>query len=468
MYPLDSIHSSYVHRRRVAILCNHLLRFLPSDSTILDIGSGDGLLGCMLKKRGTGLKVQGIDVLPRDKSFIPVLLFDGVTIPYPDKSFDFALLVDVLHHTDDPMLLLWEADRVARRGFIIKDHVTSGVFSWYTLRFMDWIGNARYLVKLPYNYWTQTQWQEAVLRLGWKTDQWEHDLGLYPIPADFVFGRRLHFIGRFSAAVVVNEFKTGETNSDRGAECCNSLWERAYQEFETPRKEIQKFKNRLRKMGAAQWPLSVKIIELFCGRGNGLHAFTELGFNNLEGADLSLNLLEKYSGQAKCYVCDCRGLPFEDATYDVVIVQGGLHHLPELPVDLESCLDEIRRVLKPTGRFVMVEPWLTPFLLLAHMLCFSLARRISKRLNALATMIEEEEVTYQAWLKRPTEILALIKKRFTSELCVTKMGKLMFVGTVRSTLPQPTTPPCKEERKSSQIPYSASSSPIASPTRFDL
>jgi ubiquinone/menaquinone biosynthesis C-methylase UbiE len=393
-------------------------------------------LGYMLQKRGTGLKVQGIDVLPRGKTYIPVLPFDGISIPYPNKSFDFALLVDVLHHTDDPRLLLREADRVARRGVIIKDHVTSGVFSWYTLRFMDWVGNARYSVRLPYNYWTQAQWHEAVSRLGWKTNQWEHDLGLYPIPADFVFGRRLHFIGRFTADVAVDDSKTGETtNSDDGAECCSSLWEQAYQEFETPREEIQKFKSRLRKLGATWWPRSVKIIELFCGRGNGLHALMQLGFSNLEGADLSPNLLKKYSGQTKCYVCDCRKLPFEDATYDVVIIQGGLHHLAELPADLAACLDEIHRVLKPTGRFVMVEPWLTPFLFFTHKLCFSHARRISKRLSALATMIEEEEVTYQAWLARPTEILALLKNRFNSELCVKKWGKLMFVGTVRSALP---------------------------------
>jgi SAM-dependent methyltransferase len=224
---------------------------------------------------------------------------------------------------------------------------------------MDWVGNARYSVRLPYNYWTQSQWQEAISRLGWKTNQWEHDLGLYPKPADCVFGRRLHFIGRFTAAVAATGSKSeeGATKMKDGAECCSSSWEQVYQEFETPREEIEKFKTRLRKIGATRWPRSVKIIELFCGRGNGLHALAHLGFNNLEGADLSPNLLEKYSGQAKCYVCDCRTLPFENGTYDAVIIQGGLHHLPELPGDLAACLDEVCRVLKPGGLFVMVEPW---------------------------------------------------------------------------------------------------------------
>jgi ubiquinone/menaquinone biosynthesis C-methylase UbiE len=431
--PFSAIHSSFVLKSRARVLAKHLLRFLPSDCTILDIGSGDGLLGYMLQEQGEGLQVHGIDVLPRAKTHIQIVPFDGVSIPYPAKSFDIALMVDVLHHTDDPMLLLREADRIARRGVIIKDHVTNGVFSWCTLSFMDWVGNARYSVRLPYNYWTESQWSEAITRLGWKTDRWEHDLGLYPKPADWLFGRRLHFIGRFTPAMTtVLKHEEGTTRSKGGAECCSSVWERAYQDFETPREEIEKFKSRLRNLGATRWSRSAKIIELFCGRGNGLHGLTELGFNNLEGADLSPSLLGQYSGRAKCYVCDCRKLPFGDATYDVVIIQGGLHHLQELPEDLTACLDEIRRVLKPSGRFVMVEPWLTPFLRFIHRLCFSPVRGVSKKVNALATMIEQEKITYEAWLSRPAEILSLLRKRFDSEFCAKRWGKLMFVGRIGS------------------------------------
>jgi ubiquinone/menaquinone biosynthesis C-methylase UbiE len=57
------------------------------------------------------------------------------------------------------------------------------------------------------------------------------------------------------------------------------------------------------------------------------------------------------------------------------VVQGGLHHLPELPRDLDKTLLEIKRVLRPQGRFVIVEPWHTPFLRIVHAFCnFSLAR----------------------------------------------------------------------------------------------
>jgi hypothetical protein len=38
--------------------------------------------------------------------------FDGITIPYPDASFDAVMFVDV-HHTVDPFALLKEGERVA-------------------------------------------------------------------------------------------------------------------------------------------------------------------------------------------------------------------------------------------------------------------------------------------------------------------------------------------------------------------
>jgi hypothetical protein len=65
------------------------------------------------------------------------------------------MLADVLHHTTDPMVLLREAARVARRSLIIKDHRTSRIGAAVTLRFMDWVGNRPHHVPLTYNYWPE-------------------------------------------------------------------------------------------------------------------------------------------------------------------------------------------------------------------------------------------------------------------------------------------------------------------------
>lgn len=210
-------------------------------------------------------------------------------------------------------------------------------------------------------------------------------------------------------------------------------WEAAYLRFETSEQEIRKFMLRLVKLGQANWRRDAQIVELFCGRGQGLHALARLGFCNLEGVDLSARLLEEYRGPARCHQHDCRALPFDDCSRDILIVQGGLHHLQTFPDDLDQTLKEIARVLRPEGLFVAVEPWRTPFLRLVHVLCkVRPARRLWTKLDLLAVMIELERPTYQQWLSEPDEILALIERTFEVQSLWSGWGKLMLTASLRS------------------------------------
>ena len=214
-----------------------------------------------------------------------------------------------------------------------------------------------------------------------------------------------------------------------------SLWKSAYGRFETPEEEIRKFIRRLLNIGARDWDREATIVELFCGHGNGLHALSRLGFTHLEGIDQSAVLLAEYTGPAKCYVADCRNLPLQDQSRDIAVIHGGLHHLSKLPEDLEVVLSEVNRVLKKEGQLVVVEPWLTPFLLLTHCVCrVSFIQRLSKKIGALATMIELEHPIYDRWLEQPEEILALFNRFFEAKKCKTAWGKLIFAGTARSQL----------------------------------
>jgi ubiquinone/menaquinone biosynthesis C-methylase UbiE len=216
-------------------------------------------------------------------------------------------------------------------------------------------------------------------------------------------------------------------------ECCDPEWEAAYSRFETPGQETAKFLARLRRMGAAAWPRDAKVVEIFCGRGGGLKAWEALGFGRLEGVDLSEGLLAQYSGSARLYVGDCRRMALADSSRDVICVQGGLHHLPRLTEDLRETVSEVRRVLKPGGRFVVVEPWNTPFLTLAHALCRQpLARRWSPRIDALARMIRREEATYAQWLSRPGEIRAALARAFETEKEEIRWGKFSWIGRKRA------------------------------------
>lgn len=99
-----------------------------------------------------------------------------------------------------------------------------------------------------------------------------------------------------------------------------------------------------------------RVLELGCGTG-------QLWLENLQripaGMDITLsdisegmlaqaeqNLSEKFS-QFLFKVIDVQSIPFEDDTFDVVIANHMLYHVP----DRMKAIREIRRVLKPDGSF---------------------------------------------------------------------------------------------------------------------
>ena len=193
---IGRIHGGYIYNRRVRVLCEHLEKLLPRHAKVLDTGCGDGTLARLILQRRPDIGIQGIDVLVRPQSHIPVERFDGRHIPYGEATFDVVMCVDVPHHTDDPMILMREAMRVARHAILIKDHTLDGFFAGPTLRLIDWIGNARHGVVLPYNYRPRQRWCDAFDALGLKIGAWKQDLRLYPRPASWLFDRSLHFVAR--------------------------------------------------------------------------------------------------------------------------------------------------------------------------------------------------------------------------------------------------------------------------------
>jgi SAM-dependent methyltransferase len=182
-------------------------------------------------------------------------------------------------------------------------------------------------------------------------------------------------------------------------------------------------------LGVDEWPRELAIAELFCGRGNGLCVLEGMGFKNLRGVDLSVELLKQFGGRSPLFVGDCRSLHFPTESLDAVVIQGGLHHLPNLNADLVKTLDEIARTLRPGGRLLIVEPWRTPMLDAIHRMASQpLVRRIWSRVDALQTMIEREADTYFEWLSKPALIQRAINGRFTAQIRKIAFGKLMYLG----------------------------------------
>ena len=118
---------------------NRLLPFLSKKDKILDIGAGNGMLANSLMKKG--FEVQAVDVDNHSiVESVKTIVYDGQTLPFSDRSYDTALLLLVLHHTNDPVQILKEAARVAPKIIIIED-VYHNVIQKYLTFAMDTLVN---------------------------------------------------------------------------------------------------------------------------------------------------------------------------------------------------------------------------------------------------------------------------------------------------------------------------------------
>jgi SAM-dependent methyltransferase len=195
---IESLHDRHIVNRRIRVISSHLSNLMPERVSVLDVGCGDGKIAWLLGQQRPDLKLTGVEVLVRDNTPIPIQPFNGQELPFSDNSFDVVSFVDVLHHCTQPMELLREAHRVARREIIIKDHCLMGIAAHTTLRFMDWVGNHRYGVALPYNYWRSDQWQFAFADLKMVVEEYRGQLGLYCWPFSMLFDRKMHFMARLA------------------------------------------------------------------------------------------------------------------------------------------------------------------------------------------------------------------------------------------------------------------------------
>lgn len=92
---------------------------LPPQSSILDIGGRWGFYAGPLEKRGH--KPLVLDVVRPGFQKAPVVIYNGSTMPFADKSFDVSILVTVLHHIRDQVAVLQEARRVTRKRILVVE-----------------------------------------------------------------------------------------------------------------------------------------------------------------------------------------------------------------------------------------------------------------------------------------------------------------------------------------------------------
>lgn len=132
----------------------------------LDFGGGDGWFAKSLHDEGLVKEVTPIDVQARPNTHVPVALYDGQHIPFPDRSFDLVTSTDVLHHCPDPAAALAEALRCSRRFFLLKDHTYRHLPGKLALAVLDELGNRKFGIPSLYLYQRRWEWSHVIEGAG--------------------------------------------------------------------------------------------------------------------------------------------------------------------------------------------------------------------------------------------------------------------------------------------------------------
>ena len=155
-----------------------------------------------------------------------------------------------------------------------------------------------------------------------------------------------------------------------------------------------------------------------CGRGYITVRLAEAGAKSVTGIDLSVAEIDDARQRAADHgvadritfiVGDAHHSPFPDASFDLIVGAAILHHL-----DLETSLREVKRLLRPGGEAVFIEPlWHNPIL------------RLGRRLSPSARTEDEHPLTTADW-----QLCASIFPNFTHterELLTTPLMPLNVV-----------------------------------------
>lgn len=155
------------YRKRILETISAVLRPAGRIPSALDVGSGDGWFAQQLRLAGLAGVVTPIDIFRRKQVLVEPIIYDGMSIPFEDRSFDLVYAIDVLHHCADPVAQIRESLRCSRRYFLLKDHTYSARWEYWQLAVLDEIGNKRFGVPSPYLYQRGWSWHAEIERLGW-------------------------------------------------------------------------------------------------------------------------------------------------------------------------------------------------------------------------------------------------------------------------------------------------------------
>jgi ubiquinone/menaquinone biosynthesis C-methylase UbiE len=114
-------------RRLYRGLADEIAASAPQGGTVLDVGTGPGVLLVELARRRPDLQLLGVDLSPDMAATarrnvaefadrVTITAADGAALPYPDDSVDLVVSTLSSHHWDHPDRVVDELARVVRPG----------------------------------------------------------------------------------------------------------------------------------------------------------------------------------------------------------------------------------------------------------------------------------------------------------------------------------------------------------------
>jgi ubiquinone/menaquinone biosynthesis C-methylase UbiE len=165
--------------KRSTTFANYIAAQIPDTGHMLDFGCGNMFTSVELLKLKPNLTITGIDVI-RDQNLTDTILsdkrlaFKQVTekrLPFDDNTFDVALVLAMLHHTDDPEYYLSELKRIIKPGgiiLIIEEMYIHQLDRLYICT-EDWLLNKMKTgVPVPLNFRSNKHYKEQFAKQGLK------------------------------------------------------------------------------------------------------------------------------------------------------------------------------------------------------------------------------------------------------------------------------------------------------------
>jgi SAM-dependent methyltransferase len=113
------------NRKKMATAIGHLEALVAPESSVIDIGTGNGLFAELLHKAGfldvSAHEIAGID-LSRIKDIAHHIYQDFDYSSIPSGQFDAVTLLDVVEHVIDPKYLISTCSRILRSSGVIYFH----------------------------------------------------------------------------------------------------------------------------------------------------------------------------------------------------------------------------------------------------------------------------------------------------------------------------------------------------------